>query len=188
LAGDGTAQNTRDRIAGVKDSLEGTALNLVEVLLDDIRPDVALNNAWTAMQSYPDLAGLITLYPYEGPVVGQAVSDAGKSGEVKVVAFGAEPDTQRLMEQGIVQAIIGERTYFYGYLSAYVMYAMSVLGEQETLRVLEPYLSDWPARPSGDVVPGSEGRIHLNTGFDVVDSDSLGSYQAYLERIGVTSQ
>ncbi|MBC6936513.1 MAG: hypothetical protein DWB42_11810 [Chloroflexi bacterium] len=178
LVGYATAQNAQDRIAGVNDALEGTDLELVEVLLDDIKPEVALSNAQTAMQTYPDLAGFITFYSYDGPMACQAVKAAGKEGEVKIVAFDAEPQTQTCMEEGVVQAMIGQRVYFYGYLSGWVMYAMSVLGEEATMEVLDPWLSDL----------GDEGKIHLNTGVDVIKADTFDLYREYLESIGIPSQ
>ena len=178
LVGYATAQNAQDRIAGVKDALDCTDLELVEVLLDDIKPEVALSNAQTAMQTYPDLAGFITFYSYDGPMACQAVKEAGKEGEVKIVAFDAEPQTQTCMEEGVVQAMIGQRVYFYGYLSGWVMYAMSVLGEEATMGILDPWLSDL----------GEEGKIHLNTGVDVIKADTFDLYQEYLESIGIPSQ
>ena len=178
LVGYATAQNAQDRIAGVNDALEGTDLKLVEVLLDDIKPEVALSNAQTAMQTYPDLAGFITFYSYDGPMACQAVKEAGKVGEVKIVAFDAEPQTQTCMEEGVVQAMIGQRVYFYGYLSGWVMYAMSVLGEEATMEILDPWLSEL----------GDEGKIHLNTGVDVIMADTFGLYKEYLESIGIPSQ
>jgi ribose transport system substrate-binding protein len=178
LVGYATAQNAQDRIRGVKDVLEGTDLELVEVLLDDIKPEVALSNAQTAMQTYPDLAGFLTFYSYDGPAACQAVSQAEQSGKVKIVAFDAEPETQRCMKEGTVQAMIGQRVYFYGYLSGYVMYAMSILGQEETVKLLDPWLSDW----------GDEGKIHLNTGVDVIYADSFDLYKQYLESINIPSQ
>jgi len=178
LVGYATAQNAQDRIAGVKDALEGTDLELVEVLLDDIKPEVALSNAQTAMQTYPDLAGFLTFYSYDGPAACQAVKQAGKEGEVKIVAFDAEPETQTCMKDGVVQAMIGQRVYFYGYLSGWIMYAMSILGEEATMQILDPWLSEW----------GDEGKIHLNTGVDVIKADTFNLYQEYLESIGIPSQ
>jgi ribose transport system substrate-binding protein len=178
LVGYATAQNAQDRIAGVNDVLEGTGLEMVEVLLDDIKPEVALSNAQTAMQKYEDLAGFITFYSYDGPAACQAVKQAGKEGEVKIVAFDAEPETQRCMEDGAVQAMIGQRVYFYGYLSGYIMNAMTILGEDETMQILDPWLSDL----------GDEGKIHLNTGVDVIKADTFDLYKAYLDEIGIPSQ
>lgn len=179
LVGFATAQNAQDRIAGVNDVFAGTNMELVEVLIDDIKPEVALSNAQTSIQKYGDeLAGFITFYSYDGPAACQAVKQAGKVGEIKIIAFDAEPETQSCMEEGVVQAMIGQRVYFYGYLSGYVMYAMSILGVDETMAILAPYLDDL----------GEEGKIRLNTGVDVIKADSLDLYKAYLDSIGIASQ
>lgn len=82
------------------------------------------------------------------------------------------------MEEGAVQAMIGQRVYFYGYLSGWIMYAMSVIGEEETMALLDPWLSDL----------GEEGKIHLNTGVDVIKADSFDLYKEHLESIGIPSQ
>jgi len=179
LVGFATAQNAQDRIAGVNDVFEGTEMELVEVLIDDVKPEVALSNAQTAIQKYGDeLAGFITFYSYDGPAACQAIKQAGKIGELKLVAFDAEPETQACMEEGVVQAMIGQRVYFYGYLSGYVMNAMAILGEEETMTVLEPYLDEL----------GDEGKIRLNTGVDVIRDDTLDLYKAYLDSVGIASQ
>jgi ribose transport system substrate-binding protein len=179
LVGFATAQNAQDRIAGVNDVFEGTDMELVEVLIDDVKPEVALSNAQTAIQKYgDDLAGFITFYSYDGPAACQAIKQAGQIGALKLVAFDAEPETQACMEEGVVQAMIGQRVYFYGYLSGYVMNAMAILGQEETMAVLDPYLDDL----------GDEGKIRLNTGVDVIRDDSLDLYKAYLDSVGIASQ
>ncbi len=175
LVGFATAQNAQDRIAGVKDVFKGTDLELVEVLLDDVKPDVALSNAQTAMQKYPDLAGFITFYSYDGPAACQAIKQAGKTGTIKLVAFDAEPETQRCMAEGVAQAMIGQRVYFYGYLSGYVMHAMTILGKDQVLKMLEPYRD-------------GDNKFRLNTGIDVIYADSFPQYKEYLNSIGIPSQ
>jgi ribose transport system substrate-binding protein len=175
LVGFATAQNAQDRIAGVMDTLEGTPLEMVEVLYDDVKPEVALSNAQTAIQKYPDLAGFITFYSYDGPAAGQAVKQAGMEGEIKIVAFDAEPETQRLMQEGVVQAMIGQRVFHYGYLSGYVMYAASILGVEETLALLGPWRD-------------GEDNFRLNTGIDVIHADTFDLYKEYLNSIGIPSQ
>ena len=62
-----------------------------------------------------------------------------------------------------------------GYLSVYILYAMSVLGPDETMRLLEPYLSI--------------ERINVvDADVDIVTTDSLVQYLEYLEPIGIKSQ
>ncbi len=100
---------------------------------------------------------------------------AGKQGDVKIVAFDAEPETQKLAEEGVVQAMIGQRVYFYGYLSGYIMHVMTVLGKDATLEILQPYLI-------------GDNKDHLDTGIDVIYSDTINLYKDYLNSIGIASQ
>jgi len=188
LVGYATAQNAQDRIQGVKDSFKGSDLELVEVLLDDIKPEVSLSNAQTAMQKYPDLAGFLTFYSYNGPTACQAVKQANMTGKIKIVAFDAEPETQRCTEEGVVQAMIGQRVYFYGYLSALIMHSMTCNGKDATMKLLDPYLSAWPSLATKDTKAGAEGKIHLNTGVDVIYGDTYPLYKEYLNSIGIPSQ
>jgi ribose transport system substrate-binding protein len=175
LVGYATAQNAQDRIAGFKEAIQGSELTLEEVLLDDAKPEVSLSNAQTALQKYPDLAGFITFYSYNGPTAGQAVKQAGKTGQVKIVAFDAEPETQRLLQEGVIQVMIGQRVYFYGYLSAYTMYAGSILGKDALLKILDPYMD-------------GDNKFRLNTGIDVIYADQFQQYKDYLNSIGIASQ
>jgi ribose transport system substrate-binding protein len=175
LVGYATATNALERIRGIEEGLKGSKLEYVETLYDDIQLEKALSNAETALQKYPDLAGFIGIYSYNGPLAGQAVKAAGKQGQVKIVAFDAEPETQKLAEEGVVQAMIGQRVYFYGYLSGYVMHSMTVLGKDETMRLLQPYLI-------------GDNKDHLDTGIDVIYSDTIHLYKEYLNSIGIASQ
>ena len=179
LVGFSTAQNAINRMAGIQDTLKGTKIQYLETLFDDADPAKALSNAETALTKYPDLAGFITIYSYDGPAAGQAVKTAGKAGKVKIVAFDLEPETQKLMKEGVIFAAIGQRVYFYGYLSVYILHAMATLGPQETLKILDPYLI---------VSTLSKKRDHLDTGVDVVYGNELDLYKQYLDSIGIASQ
>jgi len=176
--GDETSNNGQTRLAGFKDAITGSDIELAEVLYDGGSPEKGLSNAQMALQKYPDLAGFLGIWSYEGPAQGQAVKQAGKTGEVKVIAWDTEPETQRLMEEGVVQAMMAQRAYFYGYLSSWVAYTWTVLGEEETLSLLDPYLSD----------KGDQQKVLLNTGVDVVRAETFDLYKQYLEEIGIPSQ
>jgi|AutmiccommuBRH23_1029490.scaffolds.fasta_scaffold02265_6 ribose transport system substrate-binding protein len=175
LVGYATATNALERIRGIQDGLAGSKIEYLETLYDDIQMEKALSNAETALQKYPDLSGFITIYSYNGPMAGQAVKAAGKQGVVKIVAFDAEPETQKLAEEGVVQAMIGQRVYFYGYLSGYIMHVMTLIGKDATMALLEPYLI-------------GDNKDHLDTGIDVIYSDTIHLYKEYLNSIGIASQ
>ena len=172
-----TAQNAIDRIQGIKDTFKGTNCTLDNVLVDNGDPSKALSNAETAITTYPDAVGFIGLYSYNGPAIGQALTAAGKVGAIKLVSFDLEPGTIAQLKQSPspVSAAIGQRVYYYGYLDIYSLYAMSAIGTDATLKVLDPYLSG----PKHD---------SLDTGADIVTPDTLPAYEQYLSSIGIKSQ
>jgi ribose transport system substrate-binding protein len=176
--GDETSNNGQTRLAGFKEAIKDSDIELVEVMYDGGSPEKGLSNAQMALQKYPDLAGFFGIWSYEGPAQGQAVKEAGKTGDVKVIAWDTEPQTQVLMSEGVVQAMMAQRAYFYGYLSSWVAYAWTVLGEEATLALLDPYLTD----------KGDEVKALLNTQVDVVRSETFDLYKDYLVEIGIPSQ
>lgn len=189
-----TAQNLSDRLAGFKAAIEGSEIELVEVLYDQVKMDVALSNAQTAIQKYPDLAGFITFWSYNGPLAAQAVKQAGMQGKIKIVAFDAEPETQRALSEGVVQAMVVQRVFFYGYLGGYVIHALNVLGIEEGMKMLDPYLTPYPPTDVKDkdgnvtFAAGSEGKILLDTGLDVIEPDTFDLFKEYMNSVGVASQ
>jgi len=172
-----TAQNAIDRIQGIKDTFKGTNCTFETVLADNGDPSIALSNAETAITTYPDAAGFIGLYSYNGPAIGQALTAAGKVGQIKLVSFDLEPGTLKQLQENPspVSAAIGQRVYYYGYLTTYMLYSMAAIGKDATLAVLDPYLSG----PNHD---------SIDAGADVVTPDLLPAYQDYLSSLGIKSQ
>ncbi|MEO8393233.1 MAG: substrate-binding domain-containing protein, partial [Chloroflexota bacterium] len=80
-----TAQNAIDRIQGIKDTFKDTKCTFETVLADNGDPSIALSNAETAITTYPDAAGFIGLYSYNGPAIGQALTAADMVGKIKLV-------------------------------------------------------------------------------------------------------
>jgi hypothetical protein len=78
--------------------------------------------------------------------------------------------------------------YFYGYLSGLIMHAMVCNGKEATMTLLAPYLSEWPSLATATTAMGAEGKIHLNTGVDVIFGETFPQYQEYLNSIGIPSQ
>jgi ribose transport system substrate-binding protein len=170
-----TAPNAIGRIDGIKDGIKGSNVELVEVMADGIDATKALDNAEAAIDKYPDLAAFVGIYAFNGPAAGQALRVSGKVGKIKIVAFDMLPETITLVRDGVLSTAIVQRPYYWGYLSTYVLYAMSVLGPKETMSLLAPYLS---------------GDAHdiLDTQVDVVTTETLEEYLNYLESMGMKSQ
>jgi len=170
-----TAQNAVDRISGIKEAFKGSKCTLETVLVDNGDPSKALSNAETAITTYPDMAGMIGIYSYNGPAAIQALKGANKVGQIKLVAFDLATETMKGLKENVVSAAIGQRVYYYGYLPVYVLYAMSSIGKDKTMKILEPYLS-------------GDKKDNLDTGADVVTPDTLAAYQDFLNSLGIKSQ
>ena len=174
LTGSLTAANATQRIAGFKKAIEGTGIQVVDTLNDDSDPAKALSNAQTVLQANPDLAGIYTVWSYDGPAAGQAVKAAGKAGAVKVVADDAEPKTVEFVRDGVVQAMVLQRPYQQGYLGVYLLTALKVLGKDATNQLLQPYLAE------------KDGVSTLSSGIGLVTGDNLQTYLDDLKKLGVT--
>jgi len=170
-----TAQNAVDRIAGIKEAFKDTKCTLETVLVDNGDPSKALSNSETAITTYPDMAGMIGIYSYNGPAAIQALKSSGKAGQIKLVAFDLATETMKGLKDNVVSAAIGQRVYYYGYLPVYILYAMSAIGPEKTMAILKPYLS-------------GDKNDNLDTGADVVTPDNLAAYQDYLSSLGIKSQ
>jgi len=175
LVGALTAQNASDRVRGIRDTIKGTNVSLETVMVDDLDPLKAENDAAQALVQYPDLAAFVALYSYDGAAVGNALRLANKIGVVKVVAFDLEPETISFLKDGTISAAVGQRPYFMGYLSVYTLYAISTIGPESTLKVLDPYLT-------------GDNKDVIDTGVDIVTPQTLPEYSNYLNSIGIKSQ
>lgn len=90
--------------------------------------------------------------------------------DVTIVGFDFEPQTLSYMESGFVKATHAQRQYYFGYMAPYVLYSLNVLGVEKTVDILSPQMVD------GE---------RFNAGIDVVHSDQVESYNAYLDSIGI---
>ena len=108
------AQNVAERVEGIKTSLAGSSLEIVETLADEQKVPVAQKNAEDVLVKYPDLAGMVGLNSYTGPAIFQAVRSAGKAGQVKIVCFDEESDTLAGIAAGDIYGTVGQKPFWIG--------------------------------------------------------------------------
>jgi len=109
------AQNVKDRIQGLQAGLAGSQIQIVDVLADGAKGDVAQKNAQDALAKHPDLAGMDCLNGYQGAAILTAVRGAGKAGQVKVVCFDDSSDTLAGIAGGDVAGTILQSPNNFGY-------------------------------------------------------------------------
>jgi ribose transport system substrate-binding protein len=109
------AQNVEERIEGIKKSLAGSNLQIIDTLADNSKGTVAQKNAEEALAKYPDLAGMVGLNSYTGPAILMAVRTAGKVGQVKIVCFDEDSDTLAGIAAGEIYGTIIQKPFWIGY-------------------------------------------------------------------------
>lgn len=107
-------QNARERFDGIKDVLNGSNVQVVDVRTDDTDRVRAKANAADALVRYPDLVALVGLWSYNGPAILSAVKDANKVGQVKIVCFDEEDDTLKGVKDGAIYATVVQQPYEFG--------------------------------------------------------------------------
>ncbi len=132
-----TALNAKERIAGFKDAIKDTQIEIVVEDVDGEDAQVANAHAEAILSSNPDLDGFYGVYAYNGPAQARAVKAAGKKpGEIKIVCFDALEETVQFINEGYVDAAIDHRQYNFGFFSTMILYSMKVYGINDTLTLL----------------------------------------------------
>ena len=123
------AQNAQERYRGLKKALEGSNVNIIDVRTDETDRVRAKGNAATTLVNYPDIAGMVGLWSYNGPAILSAVREAGKIGKVKIIAFDEEDETLAGIKEGAIHATVVQQPYEFGYRSM-IMLAKVIGGDK----------------------------------------------------------
>lgn len=115
------AQNAKDRFDGIKEVLQGTKVEIVDVRTDDTDLARAKSNVADAMIKTPDLAGLVGLWAYNGPAILNAVKDANKVGQIKIVCFDEDDQTLAGIKDGGIYGTVVQQPYEFGYRAIHLM-------------------------------------------------------------------
>lgn len=108
------AQNAKDRYAGIKQELTGSKVEIIDVRTDETDRARAQKNVEDTLVKYPDVAGLVGLWSYNGPAILNAARSAGKTGKVKIVCFDEEDDTLAGVASGEIYGTIVQQPYEFG--------------------------------------------------------------------------
>jgi ribose transport system substrate-binding protein len=81
---------------------------------------------------YPDVAGLVGLWSYNGPAILNAVKDAGKTGSVRIVCFDEEDETLAGIKSGAIFATVVQQPFEFGH-KAMTLMAQYVRGDHSVI-------------------------------------------------------
>jgi ribose transport system substrate-binding protein len=115
------ARNAQERYQGIKEALQGSNVEIIDVRTDDTDRVRAKSNASDTLVKYSDVAALVGLWSYNGPAIVNAVKDAGKIGQVKIVCFDEEDETLAGVKSGAIYATVVQQPYEFGYQSVKLM-------------------------------------------------------------------
>jgi ribose transport system substrate-binding protein len=108
------ADNAKERIDGYNAAVAGTGLELIDVRGDDIDQTRARANVDDILVAMPDVNCMVGFYSYNPPRMYEALRDAGKLGEITVVAFDEDPITLGAVAEGSFAGTVVQNPYDWG--------------------------------------------------------------------------
>ena len=111
------ARNAQERLQGIKEAIGGTTIEMIDVRTDDTDQVRAKANVAEMLVAHSDVAALVGLWSYNGPAIVNAVRDAGKIGQVKIVAFDEDDETLTGVKQGAIVGTVVQQPFEFGYQS-----------------------------------------------------------------------
>jgi ribose transport system substrate-binding protein len=116
------ARNAQERYQGIKETLAGSKVEIIDVRTDDTDRVRAKSNVADTLVKYPEVKALVGLWSYNGPAIISAVRDANKIGQVKIVAFDEEDPTLEGVRDGSAYATVVQQPYEFGYQAIKLMH------------------------------------------------------------------
>ena len=109
------------RFDEVEAELEGNGFTIYATLTDQGKPEVAKQKAEDALNAFEDVELFVGLFAYNPPACLQAIRQAGKTDEVKVVGFDEDDSTLQGIQEGSVIGTVVQDPYEYGYQSVRIL-------------------------------------------------------------------
>ncbi|MGJ4887734.1 sugar-binding protein [Bradyrhizobium sp. HKCCYLRH3099] len=109
------ADNARERIEGVKETIKGSKVELVDVRGDEIDQTRAKRNVEDILAAMPDVSCLVGFYSYNTPRIYEVLKEAGKLGKIKIIGFDEDPITLGGVKDGAIEGTVVQQPYEWGY-------------------------------------------------------------------------
>jgi len=109
------ADNARERIEGIKDTIKGTKIEITDVRADDIDQARAKRNVEDTLTASPDVNCMLGIYSYNIPQIYQALKESGKLGKITVTGFDDDPITLGGIKEGTIAGTVVQQPYEWGY-------------------------------------------------------------------------
>jgi ribose transport system substrate-binding protein len=121
FVGKSDARNAAERYQGLKEALQGSNVEIIDLRTDDADRVRAKTNVADTLVKYPEVAAMVGLWSYNGPAILNAIKDANKIGQVKIICFDEEDETLAGVKDGSIFATVVQQPYEFGYQSVKIM-------------------------------------------------------------------
>lgn len=115
------ADNAIERIAGFRQAVEGSGIELIDVRGDDVDFARARSNVDDVLAANPDVDCMVGFYSYNPPKIYEALQAAGKLGEITVIGFDEDPITLGAVRDGSFAGTVVQDPYQWGYQGMHLM-------------------------------------------------------------------
>lgn len=109
------ADNARERIEGVKATIKGSKVELVDVRGDEIDQTRAKRNVEDILAAMPDVSCLVGFYSYNTPRIYEVLKEAGKLDKIKIIGFDEDPITLGGVKEGSIVGTVVQQPFEWGY-------------------------------------------------------------------------
>jgi ribose transport system substrate-binding protein len=109
------ADNAKERIQGVKDTIKGSKVELVDVRGDDGDQTRAKRNVEDTLTAHPEINCMVGFYSYNTPQIYAALKDAGKLGQIKIIGFDGDPVTLGGVKEGSIAGTVVQQPFEWAY-------------------------------------------------------------------------
>jgi len=109
------ADNARERIEGVKETIKGSKVELIDVRGDEIDQTRAKRNVEDAIAANPNISCLVGFYSYNTPRIYEVLKESGKLGQIKVIGFDEDPITLGGVKEGTIVGTVVQQPFEWGY-------------------------------------------------------------------------
>jgi len=123
------ARNAQERLQGIKETIAGTTIQILDVRTDDTDRVRAKANVAETLVAHPDVAALVGLWSYNGPAILHAVRDANKIGQVPIITFDEEDETLTGVKSGAIAGTVVQQPFEFGY-QAMTLMAKALAGDR----------------------------------------------------------
>jgi len=109
------ADNARERMQGIRETIAGTKIEILDVRADDMDQARAKRNVEDTLTARRDVNCLIGVYAYNAPEIYLALKESGDAGKITVVGFDNDQATLAGVKDGTIAGTVVQQPYEWGY-------------------------------------------------------------------------